>query len=203
MKPHDITDHKTITLIFTSLRISRLISCWACLSRLFDEQRIALCCCVWSWDSSQPLSSEVGCNGIFHVQTLWICSRKGDNCSQFHIRLLVLNAICTVVFNLFHLIEERTQILSMWKRIFGSNRKVGSKLSQALMPVTCICEMFIWIVAGALSIVTDVFCGFPLSLQTNARMVPQFWYGCFLPPPYQFIIHLWFSVIVSEILTAL
>jgi hypothetical protein len=43
--------------------------------------------------------------------------------------------------------------------------------------------------AGTLTILTDVCCGSPLSLRTNAGTVPRAFHGCFLPNPFHFSIH--------------
>jgi hypothetical protein len=47
----------------------------------------------------------------------------------------------------------------------------------------------VWILTGAPAILMDLFCGIPQSLQANDRIVPWLNHECFLPNPFQFIIH--------------
>jgi hypothetical protein len=64
------------------------------------------------------------------------------------------------------------------------NRQVGV----AVMLYTCIGRCFVWISAGTQVILTEILCCM-LTLHTNIRIVPRLGHDCFLPNPFQFIVH--------------
>jgi hypothetical protein len=91
------------------------------------------------------------------------------------------------------------------ENIWIQQRKVPSKLRQALMPVIFICEMFFWILAGALAVVTDVFLWFssvsPDKCQDDTSVLVWLFPSTSLPIHYSLMVS--FSDIESKLLTAL